>query len=279
MLNKRDNLKKFLQHNNIFICPICKNTLITKEKFLQCCNGHTFDYSKKGSVNLIKTNYYKYSEIYTKDLFFARREFIKNNFYNDVYINIVNILLKYRTTKSDIKILDVGCGEATHSMLILNKIDFDYIYYGFDYSIDAINMASDYISDNKIFIKASVDNIPLKNNSIDFILDFLSPYNEKEFHRVLKNDGIIVKVSPGKEYLKELRHEMNLKEYQKENEVFHTIDNRFDIIDIIRIKKNVLLDNLQMCQLIKMTPISKMETNVNISNITIDLNIYVMRVK
>ena len=56
----------------------------TNNSSLVCCNNHTFDYTKKGSINLIKANNYKASNIYTKELFINRRNFINNNFYKEI---------------------------------------------------------------------------------------------------------------------------------------------------------------------------------------------------
>ena len=35
--------------------------------------------------------------------------------------------------------------------------------------------------------------MPLENKSVDVILNILSPSNEKEMNRILKQDGIIIK--------------------------------------------------------------------------------------
>lgn len=277
MLKKRDYLLNFLNLYNIFICPICHKELNNENNALRCENNHTFDYTAKGTINLIKTSNYKSSPIYNKELFYNRRSFIKNNFYYDVYVEINKIL--NNTNYSSMSILDVGCGESTHSMLILEHFKKNYIYYGFDYSSDAINIASDYISDNNVFFKASVDNIPIKDNSIDVILDFLSPYNEKEFHRVLKKDGIIIKISPSSNYLKELRTIANLGEYQKEKEVYNTIENRFEVLDKKTICKTFSINKEQSIQLIKMTPMNNLSEKIELNKITIDLNIYVLKVK
>lgn len=276
MKKKTDYFKDFIFNNNIFICPLCKENLEFFKQAFRCKNNHTFDLSSKGTVNLIKTKNYKSSELYNKDLFLNRRSFILSNFYNDIYQKICDIIPK---SENAYVMLDVGCGEASHSINILNKMRSPYLYYGFDYSSDAINMASDFLSDNRIFFKASVDNIPIKSNSVDIILDFLSPFNEKEFKRVLKNNGVIIKISPGKKYLKELRKELALNEYSKEEEVFLNIKNKFDIVKKDKYINEFKLSKEQLNYLVKMTPI-KYGGEINLINrITIDMNIYVLKVK
>ena len=278
MLSKKEYLIKFLENNNTFICPLCKENLRQKSSSLVCCNNHTFDYTKKGSINLIKANNYKASNIYTKELFINRRNFINNNFYKDVYLKVAEILNNFAGNKQ-VSILDVGCGEGTHSMKILELLKFTYLYYGFDYSLDGVNLATDYNGNNKVFFQASVVNIPLKDNSIDIIIDFLSPHNYQEYKRVLKKNGIIIKVSPGSSYLLELRKAMNIGIYEKETQVYNNILNKFSAVCNYKLKKSFELDEEQTLQLVHMTPMQKLREDIIIKNITIDLNIYVLKVK
>lgn len=273
MKKKIDFLKEFVKLNDIFICPICNNKLVYYEKCLKCDNNHTFDYTKKGTINLIYTSKYHDSIIYNKKLFLNRRNFINRGFYNDVYEKVIDLI---NTKSNNLKILDLGCGEGTHSMNIINNINKSINYFGIDYSSDGISLATDYNNENIAFFKASVDNIPLENGSIDIVLDFLSPFNAKEVKRVLKKDGIFIKVSPGKNYLKELRDEAGLGEYLKEKEVLENIKNKFKKIKIIRSTNEYDLSFESFNELINMSPMKNTLEASYIDKITIDLNIYVM---
>lgn len=76
-------------------------------------------------------------------------------------------------------------------------------------------MATDYLKTGNIYFVADINNIPLSNNSIDIILNFLSPYNTLEVNRVLKDNGYIIKIVPGNDYLKELRKAYTMNDYEK----------------------------------------------------------------
>ena len=156
---------------------------------------------------------------------------------------------------------------------MLNK---DYIYYGFDYSKDAVNLASDYIDSNKYYFLADVNNIPLKNNSIDVIIDFLSPYNTNEIKRVLKRDGLFIKISPGINYLKEIRNSLGLNEYEKEIDVYNNLNKNFNNMEKINYKETFKMDKEDLNNLYNMTPVNKDNNNLCINEITIDLNIYII---
>src|SRR5690606_21973538 len=55
-LNKRIQSANYLRSvESIFKCPICGSSMRTSEfKSLICMIGHTFDFTKQGSINLLK---------------------------------------------------------------------------------------------------------------------------------------------------------------------------------------------------------------------------------
>ena len=112
------------------------------------------------------------------------------------------------------------------------------------------------------------------------ILNILSPSNENEMNRLLKNDGIIIKVTPKQEYLKELRESLNIKEYENENIIAHNIEDKYTIIEKKEILKTFTLNDQALNHLVKMTPMMNNIVEIpNINSITIALNIYVLRIK
>src|SRR5699024_12697843 len=58
---------------------------------------------------------------------------------------------------------------------------------------------------NPIWLVGDLANIPLTDQSSHVVLDTLSPANYMEFKRVLAPEGIIVKIVPRPNYIKELR--------------------------------------------------------------------------
>ena len=90
---------------------------------------------------------------------------------------------------------------------------------GIDISKEGITMASKAYF-GIIWCVADLTNFPLMNEQFDVIINILSPSNYEEFARVLKDDGILIKVVPGNSYLKELRDifygEANKREYSNQ---------------------------------------------------------------
>ena len=143
MKSKKEQGLDFIKNNiNNFICPYCKNSLVLNETSLKCPNNHTFDLTKKGTINFITSPKIKESKIYNEKLFTCRRKFIQKGYYEEVYNIIAETINSLNL--NNLSILDLGCGEGTHTINILNKVKSNYNYYAFDYSKSAINLASDY---------------------------------------------------------------------------------------------------------------------------------------
>lgn len=276
MKSKKEQGLDFIKNNiNNFICPYCKSNLELNETSLKCPNNHTFDLTKKGTINFIASSKIKESKIYNEKLFTCRRKFIQKGYYEEVYNIIAETINSLNL--NNLSILDLGCGEGTHTINILNKINSNYNYYAFDYSKSAINLASDYNTTNRFYFTGDVNNIPITTNSIDVIIDFLSPYSESEVKRVLKNGGMFIKVSPNKDYLQELRQALGLNEYQKQVEVIDNLAKHFKNISTKTYTKSFAISKEDQDNLIGMTPINTIQNSLEIPSITIDLNIYIIQ--
>lgn len=282
MLKKMEMTKLNIEKNqNIFICPICYKDLHIDSFSLKCENSHCFDISKKGTLTLNRKNKLRNDKIYDIKLFENRIKFIHNGFYNHLH----NIIAKIINEEKNISnILDMGVGDGTHDYLIYNKLNNkNIIFFGIDIVKTGINLSSNYIFNNFVPIVADLNNLPFKNHSIDIILNILSPSSEKEMSRVLKSEGIIIKVTPKKDYLKEIRQALNMKDYQNEliiEENIHKnyiVQKKYEINDFYSID----LENLNILK--QMTPLLKYRNCDpiidNITNITISLNIYVLKNK
>lgn len=281
MKSKLIYFETYFKNQSFIACPICKTSIIYDNYILSCESNHTFNVSKKGYSVLINKSNLKKSKIYDKNLFLNRRNFIILNPYQPIYEYIEKIIQEYlKSTKNQINILDLGCGEGGHIELI-NKDKLNVKTLGIDYSKEAIEIATDYLDENQAFLVADINNLPIMNNSIDIIINILSPFNSLEVKRVLKKGGLFIKVSPLKNYLKEIRESNNLPEYSNYEEVKENIFSNFDIINEKEQKYKFQLNTKIKENLIKMTPLtqSSKSLKINADNITMDLVIYVLKGK
>ena len=274
MKNKYEIFISNIFNNNILMCPICKNSLTILNHELICTNNHVFTISKKGTLFLVNSSNFKNSLIYNTTLFKNRRQFINKNYYNLVYNEIAKFINSM--SKNNINILDLGSGEGTHMHKILERVNKNWNLISIDYSRDAINLATDY-TENHICIIGDINNLPLIDKSIDVVVDFLSPFNNEEVKRVLKDNGIIIKITPGNKYLNELRHVLKFEDYTKKEEIKLNFMKYFDIINEKEISKKYSITEEDTNNLLMMSPLKKQFKNqkIHIDEITIDNVIYV----
>ena len=213
-MKKIDYAKQNLNDiHTIISCPFCFASVVIKNNSIICSNNHTFDISKKGTVIFYRTSKLKKNKIYDNNLFINRRKFINCGFYDELHSEISKIIAQYNAKT----ILDMGSGEGTHDIKIIKRLNNKSIkLIGLDLAKDGIDLANDFISNNYIGIVGDLNQLPFKDNTIDLILNILSPANEKEMSRVLKREGIIIKITPKTEYLCELRKALKIKNYENE---------------------------------------------------------------
>ena len=197
------NLKPKLQRfaaASAFACPICQDNLTLVETSLKCSNRHSFDLAKFGYVNLAPQ--IKQSANYDKENFQNRQQILEAGFYQTILETISDLLARLETTKT---ILDIGCGEGFYSRK-LQESHSEKTFYAFDISKDSVQIAAKCEPNWAVnWFVGDLARLPIKDASMDILLDIFSPANYGEFRRVLSKDGILIKVIPTENHLKEIR--------------------------------------------------------------------------
>ena len=197
------NLKPKLQRfasASAFACPICQENLTLVESSLKCDNRHSFDLAKFGYVNLAPQ--IKQSANYDKENFQNRQQILEAGFYQAILETISDFLATNPSAKT---ILDIGCGEGFYSRK-LQEANSDKTFYAFDISKDSVQIAAKSEPNWAVnWFVGDLARLPIKDASMDMLLDIFSPANYGEFQRVLSKDGILIKVIPTKNHLKEIR--------------------------------------------------------------------------
>ncbi len=281
MLKKSEYTQKNLLDTkiiDIFMCPICNSNISLHNNSLICKKKHCYDITKKGYFTLLKKNKLRVDTVYDPSLFKNRIAFINAGYYNELHGLISKIIKDNNPHKI---IVDMGCGDGTHDNKILTLINNKQSYIiGSDISKSGIEYATNYVNNNFIPLVSDLNYMPLKSNSVDVILNILSPSNEKEMNRLLKKNGIIIKVTPKKEYLQELRQLFNIKEYENEHQIDKNIHENYDVLQKYVINERKKLDEKTTINLIAMTPLTKnYQSPIKLNDITIALNVYVLKRK
>ena len=257
--------QKFIDNISLFKCPICgENMEVNETKSLVCLNNHSFDLAKKGYVNLLVGSR---KDEYHKEMLEARKQVCDRGFFNPLLEKINSLILEnmFDFQSAPIKILDVGCGEGTHLAKVLvnlknsGKFTSENITgIGLDISKEGIQIASKNYH-HIVWCVADLARIPIKDNQIDIIFNILSPSNYSEFKRVLVNNGLLLKVVPGANYLKELRnvfYSQTDKETYSNEQVIKHFSSSFDIISKEQVKYEFAVTRETLEDIISMSPLS-----------------------
>ena len=274
-------------------CPICHNSMaLINKKSLICRDKHCFDLAKQGYVNLlshgIKTKY-------NKQLFEARKLLAQSGFFeplNQLLCTLIGNLMNNSEGKAQgpsLNIVDAGCGEGSHLATIQQKLlqsrGIQPLGVGMDLAKEGIQMAArDYGS--ILWCVADLAQCPFGDQQFNVLLNILSPANYSEFARILTNDGLIIKVVPEKDYLKELReifYEETAKQDYSNAKTRELFENHLQLCKLVPLRYSVTLDQPLIGNLVQMTPLTWGAEETRIAKvlklesleITIDLTIMV----
>ena len=250
------NLKPKLQRfasATAFACPICQENLTLLETSLKCCNRHSFDLAKFGYVNLAPQ--IKQSANYDKENFQNRQQILEAGFYHAILEAVSDLLANSETSTT---ILDIGCGEGFYSRK-LQENHPEKTFYAFDISKDSVQIAAKSEPNWAVnWFVGDLARLPIKDASMDILLDIFSPANYGEFRRVLSKDGILIKVIPTENHLKEIRQrvqdQLTNKDYSNQDIKEH-FQEHFTILSnqTASLTKTITAEQLQA--LLSMTPL------------------------
>ena len=250
------NLKPKLQRfasATAFACPICQENLTLVESSLKCNNRHSFDLAKFGYVNLAPQ--IKQSANYDKENFQNRQQILEAGFYQAILEAVSDLLSNSKNAKT---ILDIGCGEGFYSRK-LQESHSDKTFYAFDISKDSVQIAAKSEPNWAVnWFVGDLARLPIKDASMDILLDIFSPANYGEFRRVLSKDGVLIKVIPTENHLKEIRQrvqdQLTNKDYSNQDIKNH-FQEYFTILSnqTVSLTKTITTEHLQA--LLSMTPL------------------------
>ena len=237
--------EKFFNSIDLLRCPVCGTAFSTYGASLRCANGHTFDPSRKGYVHFAPN---AAPSRYDKALFEARRRIMRTGFYDAVIETI-----RHAMPKDAEVVLDAGCGDGTFTKALQGKTTV-----GLDLSKDAILLAAGG-GGPVLWAVGDLTAIPLRDGSVDALLNLFSPAHYAEFARVLKPDGTLLKLVPGESYLREIRALLGdrLRRETYSNEaVISRLSERFSLTDRVRIANTFPLTEEQARDFLSMTPLT-----------------------
>lgn len=187
--------KAFPLHS-LLRCPLCAKALYKNGSSYLCRGGHCYDISSKGYVNFVlKRTPHKG---YEAESFAHRQRFLQAGYYHHILNALLDILREYGAKR----VVDAGCGEGYFAGRIAEVLGAEV--YALDFSKDSILLAAAG-SKQVCWMVADLARMPLQDGMADAVINTFAPANYKEFARALRAGGILIKVIPGPEHLRELR--------------------------------------------------------------------------
>lgn len=243
----------------IIKCPVCNKELIRKDNCYKCNSNHSFDISKKGYTNLLLSNqYHSLNPGDDKEMVLARKEFFKLDKYQCLKVALLRIIKEYHMD-NNVVFCDIACGEGYYTNFLHKNLSnsFTIETYGIDISkyaiIEAEKMKKEMKLENINYYIANLSYLPFMESSFSLILNCFAPIDDKEFFRVLKSNGIYIRVLPAEKHLlglKEILYDDPYLNVAKEENIYGMKLIKEEIVDdLINLETNQDIMNL-----FKMTP-------------------------
>ncbi|WP_201533963.1 putative RNA methyltransferase [Psychrobacter ciconiae] len=269
---------------SLFLCPLCKSTLIPDTKTWRCDGSenpkktfHSFDVARQGYINLLPVQQKKSKAPGdSEDSIQARKRFLAAGCYAPLQQALVAIVaglvdedIKKSDAKRPINWLDIGCGEGYYSQA-LAKLNLDNLIAA-DISKPAlIELAKKGKSANKLWYQqkedkktaifpmvASAAQLPIKPNTLFGISSIFSPILPKAFFELLKKDGYLVIAKPDQGHLASVRQALfeDVREHDSDK-FLQELAPYFELIERFEVAANLELSPDALADLLTMTPYS-----------------------
>lgn len=240
-----------------YLCPVCREKLKMGEHSYKCKNGHSFDISKKGYVNLLTTkgrNPVKAGD--NKEMIRARSAFLDTGLYKPLAQKIGQLSSDLTANSREPVIIDSGCGEGYYTCIYAEMngnaevFGIDISKHGIDHAASRAKMAS---LDNVHFAVASSFSLPFRAECADIVISCFAPVSNDEYARVLKKGGRLIIASPAKRHLFGLKAALYDKPYENEPNAYAL--NKFSLKDISKLEYEAeLKSSEEIMALFTMTP-------------------------
>lgn len=165
---------------------------------LSCPTGHSFDVNKRGFVSLLSGSRKLIGD--SAAMLDARDAFLAARWYEPLR----NALADLVAAEAPSRMLDVGCGTGYYLRGVLPDRG-DARALAMDLSPAAVARTVRGLDRVDGLVADVWSPLPVRDAAADVILNVFAPRNAAQFHRVLRQDGLLAVVIPGEAHLQELR--------------------------------------------------------------------------
>ncbi|WUI03796.1 methyltransferase domain-containing protein [Spirillospora sp. NBC_00431] len=191
------------------VCPVCGADLELADRGLLCPGGHTFDIARQGYANLLPGNA-RPGTADTPEMVRAREEFLSAGHFTAPADRLAWSVSRGRPTF----VLDAGAGTGHYLGRILDRSP-DTVGLALDISKHAARRAAKAHARAGAVVADLWRPLPLRDGAADTVVNVFAPRNAAEFHRVLRDDGLLFTVTPSPRHLGPLVEKLGLLSIDK----------------------------------------------------------------
>ena len=237
------------------ICPLDSAPLSRTHTGWRCPQGHSFDVSRQGHVNLLPVqNKRSRDPGDSKPMIAARRRFLDAGHYQGIAEAVSRRVLAHGAAHEALAVLDAGCGEGYYLRELARSTSARRLsMLGLDISKWAVQAAAG--RDRRMqWVVGSNAALPVPDQSLDVVLCMFGFPTPAEFARVLKPGGLLLEVEAGPDHLRELR-EIIYPTLKAPREARQAPEAGFEIDTVDSVRHARTLDSHeQILDLLVMTP-------------------------
>ena len=209
-------------------CSVCGDVLHFETSCVKCANGHSFDLSRDGYVNLLLSKKGVPKGMGDlREMLKARRSFLEKGYFDCFYDELIHRTKKHLSTQKRkqakvLNVLDIGCGEGYYLGRLVNTPPprrSEIVTYGIDLSKDGVRLASKKHKHSRFLLADVHHEVPFLDRSVSVLSSIFSPRRFDEFARIMEPGGLCLIVIPTPEHLKELRQFVDITKVDEDKEL------------------------------------------------------------
>lgn len=236
------------------LCPICDRVLESRPGVRRCAAGHAFDMAREGYVNLLVwPGRPPTIQGDTRAMLQARRRFLTQGHYAPLAERLAALAASWRPSAR--VVVEGGCGEGYFIGRISPHLSSLVAAGGFDLSKEACRLAARHYPGVTFWTGDVYRRWLLPDQSVDVVLNILSPRQPAEMWRVLRPGGLLLVVIPAVEHLVEARarYPMLGMEAHKQAKVVAQMA-QFELVSAESLTYPLALETTALRDLLAMTP-------------------------
>lgn len=238
---------------SVFICPVCGRGLERVPGGYACAGGHRFDCAREGYVNLLPGGRAHAGD--SAEMIAARTGFLNGGYYAPLREALTGLALPVlrRAPRSPL-LVDAGCGEgyyAAGAAEALRQSGLEARVSGVDLSRRGVRAAAKR-APSAAFAVASIFALPYASGGADVVYSVFAPVCAQEFHRILRAEGRLLVVTPGRSHLLGLKRALYDDPYENDEPLVEP--EGFEAEEERRLEYEIAVEGEDVRRLFAMTP-------------------------